>query len=154
MSPITKCCTYPHYTTVSGGTGCVLWSTNTGTLTPNEYEVEDHFAVFLFGGGGVLCGRKDYVALRKKKRDVNRGRLVTSSLPPCVTELLAALVCPVVLSFPLYYHGQCSPQPSGCVPPLRRARTTKLSTHSHAFSAQLPNARLTAVFIFHPLYLK
>lgn len=123
----------------SGGTGCALRLTNTATLTPHKYEDEDHFAVF------SSFIRKNYAAVFSSPRP----------FPQRLPEFfLTTLVRPVVPSFPLYYHGQCSLQPTACTPPLRRARTTKLSTHSHAFSAQLPNARLTAVFIFHPLYLK
>ena len=42
-----------------------------------------------------------------------------------------------------YYHEHCSSELSTIVPPpLRRPRSTRLSTHSHPYSVQLSNARI------------
>ncbi|KAL7631063.1 UNVERIFIED_CONTAM: hypothetical protein RMT77_018639 [Armadillidium vulgare] len=71
-------------------------------------------------------------------------RLINS---PALTNSLQSLSTRrIVASLSLYYryyNGHCSSELSRCIPPpLRRARTTRLSTQSHPFSVQLSDPRL------------
>ncbi|KAL7638931.1 UNVERIFIED_CONTAM: hypothetical protein RMT77_010465 [Armadillidium vulgare] len=71
-------------------------------------------------------------------------RLINS---PALTNSLQSLSASrIVASLSLnyrYYNGHCSSELSRRIPPpLRRARATRLSTHSHPFSVQLSDHRL------------
>ncbi|KAL7641250.1 UNVERIFIED_CONTAM: hypothetical protein RMT77_008388 [Armadillidium vulgare] len=90
-----------------------------------------------------IWGGSTHTALLKKVES-RAFRLINS---PALTNSLQSLSSRrIVASLSLYYryyNGHCSSELSRCIPPpLRRARTTLLSTQSHPFSVQLSDPRL------------
>src|SRR6201990_1832381 len=90
-----------------------------------------------------IWGGSTHTALLEKVES-RAFRLINS---PALTNSLQSLSTRrIVASLSLYYryyNGLCSSELSRCIPPpLRRARATRLSTHSHPFSVQLSDPTL------------
>src|ERR1700755_1015789 len=90
-----------------------------------------------------ICGGSTHTALLEKVES-RAFRLINS---PALTNSLQSLSALRIVASPSlyysYYNGHCSSELSRRIPPpLRRARATRLSTHSHPFSVQLSDPRL------------
>ena len=78
----------------------------------------------------------------KAFRLINSPPLTNSLQPLSLRRNVASLSL-----FYRYYNRHCSSELAHCMfPPLRRARNTRLATHSHPFSVQLSNARVNRYF--------
>ena len=74
----------------------------------------------------------------KAIRLINSPPLTDSLQPLSLRRNVASLSL-----FYRYFNGHCSSELSACIPPpLRRARSTRLATHSHPYAVQLSNARV------------
>src|ERR1044072_5801936 len=90
-----------------------------------------------------IWGGSTHTAILEKVKS-RAFRLINS---PAFTNSLQSLssrrIVPSLSLYYRYYNGHCSSEFSRRMPPpLRRARATRLSTHSHPFSVQLSDPRL------------